>query len=362
MYSNIISLGAAMINLPKDVEINSTQIAKLAGVSRSTVSRVINNYSNVSEQTYDKVMKAIKEYNYYPNLSAQVLKGKGTKTIGLFMISSGKFSKDIACSLMIASVIENAFLLGYHVLTYVIQSSQRDENSRKVKEIFYQKRIDGGIFIGAENHEGIIEELIAEGFIIGIIDQDVPGRTEPNRVVINFESKLNATYAVDYLYNLNHRKIAFINGSIKKHSGVMKYKGFIQGINDHKLIVPDNWITYGDFSEEGGYKATKQILNSGKDIPTAICAANDNTAFGAIRAINEFGLSVPEDISVIGSDDSMLSSYYTPALTTFRVDFDEILKAITTKIIEIIETKENEEFKISEFDTIFIERDSCKRI
>lgn len=359
---NTSSLEADMINLPNDIDINSTQIAKLVGVSRSTVSRVINNYPNVSEKTYKKVMKAINKYNYYPNLSAQVLKGKGSKTIGLFVISSGNFSKDIGSSLMISSVIENAFLLGYHVLTYVIQSFQREENSNKVKEIFYQRRIDGGIFIGAENHENVIEELIAEGFIVGVMDQDVPGRTGPNSVVVNFESKLNAKYAVDYLYNLNHRKIAFINGSMKKHSGVMKYKGFMQGIEEHKLLVPDNWITYGDFSEEGGYEATKQILNDSKSLPTAICTANDHIAFGAIRAIKEFGLSIPNDISIIGSDDNLLSEYYTPSLTTFRVDFTGILGALTTKIIEIIETKENDEFKITEFDTLFVERESCKRI
>ena len=99
------------------------EIARLAGVSRSTVSRVINNYSNVPPETRDKVMRMIEQYHYVPNASAQVLAGKRTRTIGLFMIEAGHVASDILTNMLIASVIENASSLGYYVLTHIIRDS-----------------------------------------------------------------------------------------------------------------------------------------------------------------------------------------------------------------------------------------------
>jgi LacI family transcriptional regulator len=344
-------------------EITSQEIAKLAGVSRSTVSKVINNYSDVSKDTYEKVMKIVKEYNYYPNLSAQALKGKETKTLGLFMISPALFSDDVHSDTMIGKVIENAAMLGYHVLTYIIRNPKDIEAFETVKEAFYQKRISGGIFIGAENHEPLVEELIAEGFPVGIMDQNLAGREEPNRIVINFQCEESSTHAIDYLVSLNHKKIAIINGNLNKYSGAQKYKGFIEGIRKNNLEIPDPWITYGDFSESSGFALMGKILDSSYGMPTAVCCANDLIAFGAIKAIEKRGLALPNDISIIGSDDHLLSSYIKPALTTYKVNFAQILKLLTCKVVEYIEkgyVKTNT--KNNELSIDFIVRDSCRRI
>lgn len=342
--------------------INSAQIAKLAGVSRSTVSRVINNYSNVPQETREKVLEVIKQYNYYPNISARVLKGKKTNTIGLFMISGNVITDNLLNNYSIASVIENAALYGYHVLSYIINDTKDPETIHNVKEIFHQGRIDGAIIKGGANHEPLIEELIAEGFLICVIDQDLPGRTEKNRMVFNFESEKTAENAVDYVVGLNHRKIAVINGNLNKYSGIKKYQGFLRGIEKNSSKIEKHWLIQGEFNKGSGYAGMSKLLKSASELPTAVCAANDSIAFGAIEAINEYGLKVPEDISVIGIDDHILSRYFKPSLTTFKVDFGKLNHEATASLIKAIEQGTNEKFIKVEYDTAFIERESCRKI
>ena len=121
----------------KKADINSIEVARLAGVSRSTVSRVINNYANVPNETREKVMKVIQQYNYFPNVSAQVLAGKRARTIGLFLIAPGHVSSDILTNMLIVSVIEHASACGYYVLTHIIRDAKDTETVKNVKEIFF---------------------------------------------------------------------------------------------------------------------------------------------------------------------------------------------------------------------------------
>jgi len=345
----------------KKIELNSKEIAEIAGVSRSTVSRVINNYPNVPPKTREKVMKVIEQYGYTPNISARALAGKKTKTLGLFFIDQWQFSKDSSANMLITSVIENASTYGYIVLTSVVRDLKQPESMKNVKEMFYQGSITAGIFIGAENHEPVIEELIAEGFIIGVIDQVLPGRNEPNRIVYNLNNEQAAKQAVDYLAGLNHTKIGIINGDLKKAAANFKFKGFISQMEHHGLDINKAWIMYGHY-EAGGYEVMSNLLSNSKELPTAIFAANDSLAFGAIRAIHDHSLKVPDDISVIGMNDQVLSAYYKPALTTFKVNYELLTAGITQSVIHTIETGALDQGIAVSFDCTLIERESCKRV
>ncbi|WP_438347493.1 LacI family DNA-binding transcriptional regulator [Paenibacillus sp. FA6] len=345
----------------KNTEINSTEIARLAGVSRSTVSRVINNYPNVPTKTREKVMQVIEKYQYVPNLSAQIMAGKRTRTIGLFLKSTGLVSNDMLTNMLITRVIESASLRGYYVLTHIMRTKTDEEEARIVKETFQQRRIDGGIFIGAANHEPLIEELIGEGYLVGIVDQNSLGRTESNRIVSNFDNITGMRLGVDYLVSMNHRKIAFIKGDPLRWSGPEKYEGFMQAMAAHYLPVNGEWIIPGDFSEEGGYRATKEWLGTVSELPTAIFSVNDSVAFGALRALNEAGIQVPEQISLLGFDDHVLSSRINPALTTIHVDFYEMMENLTDAMIQSIE-KGPQQFQKFIAKTSLVVRDSCRAI
>lgn len=345
----------------KKKEINSHQIARMAGVSRSTVSRVINNYSNVPADTREKVMKVIKQYNYFPDLSGQVLAGKKTRTIGLFMIEAGHVSGDMISNFLLANVVETASSQGYYVLTQIIRDSRDPETVRSVKESFYQRRIDGGIFIGAANHEPMIEELIADGFAVGLVDHHLPGRQEPNRIVYNFDNAGGIDQAIDYLVSMHHRHIGVINGDMKRHSGPDKLQGFMQAMEKRGLAVRPEWVMDGDFHQQAGYEAMDRLLERGGELPTAIFAANDSVAFGAMDALHKRGLRVPDDISLVGFDDHVLSARIQPPLTTIRVDFAEVMGGLTRALITYMEHGGETPNRVT-LSTKLVIRESCKRL
>ena len=340
----------------KKSEINSTKIAEIAGVSRSTVSRVINNYPSVPPSTREKVMKIIHEYNYFPNMSAQVLAGKKTRTLGLFMIEKGHVSSDATSNMLLASVIEAASSRDYYTLTNIIRNSKDPECIKDVKEIFYQGRVDAGIFIGADNHQPLIEELIGEGFIVGIVDQNLPGRKESNRIVYSLDSEHSMMQAVDYLVSLNHRNIGIINGDIKRFAGPAKYEGFVKAMKKHGLPIRKEWMLPGDFNKESGYHAIQSLIKNKVKMPSAIIAANDSVAFGAISALKEHKIAVPEDISIIGFDDHVFSSFFN--LTTFKYDFGDMMQELTFQVISSIENPNREHVNVQVPSTLVI-RESC---
>jgi len=352
----------------KKTDINSVEIARLAGVSRSTVSRVINNYSNVPAHTREKVMEVIREHNYFPNASAQMLAGKSSRTIGLFLIEPGTVASDTLTNMLIVSVIEHASSLGYFVLTHIIRDPADTVTLRRVKEIFFQRRIDGGIFIGAAIREPFLDELAAEGFTIGIVDQVQDGRQQPGRLTAEFNNALGMEQAVSYLQKLGHRNIALINGDMNRLSGPQKYEGYRDAMRNNGLTVRPEWVLPGSFSESGGYAAAQHLLQAGGPLPTALIAANDSAAFGAVRALREHGLAVPEGMSVIGFDDHPLSSRHQPALTTIRFDMGEMLQRLTSALIgEIEQGQEGADedavlIRSIRQDCSLVIRDSCRRI
>lgn len=342
-------------------EINAEEIARLAGVSRSTVSRVINNYANVPAETRQKVMKVIEQYHYVPNLSAQVLAGKKTRTIGLFMIEAGHVSSDMHTNMLLASTIENASSAGYYVLTYIIRNTKDEGSIREIKDIFYQRRIDGAIFIGADNEERLIEELVAEGYIVGLMDQHLPGRQEPNRIVVNIDNQHGMMQAVGYLAGLNHRRIGIVAGDMDRFSGPDKYEGFLTAMRHYGIPVEERWVLPGGFHEPDGYKAISEFLDAGGELPTAMIMANDSVAFGAMRALKERNLSVPDDLSIVGLDDHVLSARSEPALTTVRVDFRGMMKQLALGVIRRIEGLGDAPADRADESRLIV-RDSCRAL
>ncbi|MDG0809706.1 LacI family DNA-binding transcriptional regulator [Cohnella rhizosphaerae] len=306
-------------------------------------------------------MEVIDAYHYVPNLSAQVLAGKGTRTIGLFVIEAGRVSGDMLTNLLLASVVEHASSRGYYVLTYIIRDTSDADSVRGVKDAFYQRRVDGGVFIGAANEEPFIEALIADGFPVGVVDQHLPGRSEGNRIVANFDNAYGMRLAVGYLAELGHREIGIVNGDMNRYSGVDKYNGFLVAMREHGLEVRERWVRPGSFHEEDGYRATRKLLEEERQLPTAMIMANDSVAFGGIRALQEAGMSVPEDMSVIGFDDHALSARFKPALTTVAIDFGEMMSRLTDYVIGRIEGTEGTESRYMSRSKL-IKRESCRPI
>ncbi|MHB8062462.1 MAG: LacI family DNA-binding transcriptional regulator [Ruminiclostridium sp.] len=345
--------------------INSHEIARIAGVSRSTVSRVINNINNVKSDTRERVLQIIKDYDYSPDFSAQMLAGKPSNTIGLFVSSNRIYLneisvEDLVMDFMLARVIEIASGHDYFVLCRIIADVNDINNHAKIREMFAQRRIDAGIFIGFPNFYSSIEELVALGHVIGIMDQNIPDRDEPNRVIVNFDDDTMAE-AVKYIYGLGHRKLAVILGDPRRFNGLQKEQAYYKAMSDLGLEIKKEWIIRGNFNRNLAKLEMEKLLSTHKGLPTAILCANDDMAFGVMRALESFNIKIPEDISVVGIDDSFLSRYSKPALTSFRVDFDNMLRTLTENVIECIQKPFTEPHR-STISSELIVRESCKKI
>ena len=346
-----------------DAFMNSIEIAKIAGVSRSTVSRVINNYSNVSEETKEKVLKVINEFDYVPHASARMLAGSKNKVIGLFVVDlineedglKNRITKSPYYLEFISSVIETASEMDYLVLVHIIHTVSGYE---KIKESFYNKTISGGIFIGQNDDDESIQTIIDRGHKVVLIDQSIrPEDVTYNQCIIVNADNYNGAYsATKYLIDKKHKQIAHITGGIAKFSSKDRSRGYKKALEDAGLKINNKLIIDSEFVENAGYEAAKKLLNGMSNF-SAIFASNDKIAFGAIKAIQERGLKVPEDISVIGFDDIESSKYFNPPLTSMKMKLVEMADIATKSIIESIEHEMKPSINV--VPVKLIERESC---
>lgn len=345
-------------------KVDSRRIAEVAGVSRSTVSRVLNQPDIVKPETRERVMEAIKQFSYTPNLSAQLLTGKKSNTIGLFLSTTVPTSRqnleDSHMDYVLRCILSHASMRGYHTLVTLIFNKEEPGIHTKITEQFYQNRIEAGVFVGFPDGYPTIEHLVSEGFGVGVFDSDTAGKNEPNRIVINFDDLVGEN-AVDYLVSLGHQDIAAVHGDLKRYNGRQKYEAFMRGMKKNGLPIRDEWMMYCDFSMDKAQDQMRQLVRSGAKLPSAIFATNDSIACVVVEALNADGLKVPDDISVIGVDDSFISRFYNPPLTTYRINFKQMLEVLTTKVIEFTKKPFDRQFN-SSFGAILVERESCRLV
>jgi LacI family transcriptional regulator len=343
-----------------DNRMNSVEIARLAGVSRSTVSRVINRYRNVPDSTRTAVMSVVEKYGYYPSFSGRVLAGKRTGMIALVWVLHGSIAYDIQASSFMVHVIESAAAHGYLVLNCVVPNLREKNSIDRVKKIFLQGQVDAGIFIGTNNSEPVVEDLINRNVVLGIMDHICSGGTDPNCITVNFETDTGER-VIDYVYGKGHRKIAIIDGNMNRYSSVCRHEGFVRGMQKNNIEIRYEWMRYGDVIEEGGYMATKELLNSTKELPTVICANNDSTAFGVYRALGEAGINIPGMISVVGIDGHERANMLQPELTTFGFDFKEMFESLVARTIATARGETGIVMNEYIFSKL-IERSSCREL
>jgi LacI family transcriptional regulator len=304
--------------------ITSQEIAALAGVSRSTVSRVINGYGNVPEQTRRKVMRVVEQYGYVPHASARVLAGGNNSVIGLFMVDckSGTAGRKMSLSgyfsPFLAGTIDSASGLGLHVLACMVASSA---DYADVQRIFLEQTVAGGIFIGEQNSSEL-KKIIRLGCKVVVVDG---GMECGGAVAVNADNFSGAYQMTKYLIELGHRRIAHIAGPQSQLSAQERLCGYRKALEEAGLPFVPELVECGDFMREGGRKATRALLErTAQSAPTAAFFGNDSMALGGMEVIREKGLSIPEDISIAGFDNVELAQYSQPALTTVCLPFQEM--------------------------------------
>ena len=311
----------------------------------------MNNKADVSDKTREKVLKIIDRLNYNPNSIARGLVMNKTYTIGLIVpdISNAFFAE-------IAKAIEDELReYGYSVI-FCNTDNDKDREKESI-DLLRSKQVDG--LIGAFSHDSKDEVLALgkAGFPIVQIDRLVDDSQIPSVIIDNILSGYEAT---EYLIKKGHRRIAHITGALDTNTGIRRAEGYRKALQEYGIEIDEELVMEGDFSQESGYLAMKEILERNKDL-TAVFAGNDMMALGAYRAIYAAGLKIPEDISIIGHDDFTLASLVSPALTTMQQPIYKIGKVAASLLIDIIKGKKNKEGLIV-VNTSLIERSSVKTI
>lgn len=343
----------------------SEEVARLAGVSRSTVSRVINNYSNVPEETREKVMKIIRAYNYVPNTSARVLAGKGTDTIGLFIFNvhdetrPGRIYGNSYFGPFVNAVVDRCNNRGYSVLIHTLYQS---EDCQRIPAAWNEKRMDGAIIIGTERDEDV-ERLIAQTDCpLAIADYNpktVTRLAPPNArlITVNSDDDSGLEACVRHLAGLGHRDIGLVTGRLNTWSGERRLRAFKSSMKVLGLPLRAQWMPHGDFSYRRTAQAVETMIANG-DLPTALIASNDDMALAAIETFRNAGLQVPQDISVIGYDDGLAAPLVHPALTTVRVPFLDMASEAVEGLVKLLEQGRPAVESVS-LPVELIRRDTC---
>lgn len=328
-------------------------VAKLAGVSTATVSRVINNTGKVRLATRKKVMKAVNELNFSPNVSAQILQSKQSKTIGMvFPDASSLYFSEI-----IRGICNYVNQFGFQI---IIGSAHDEEEELKTAVRFLNGHTVGGLVIMAPSSKN--EELFALPInhstpVVFISVPPVKAGTT-SIVLDNFKISIEMT---KHLLKLGHRDIAFIHGSSHNYDSRRRYAGYVKALEDNGIVINPEYSVEGNFTEDSGYKACLKIIEV-TPRPTAIFAANDAMAIGAIEAVKDSGLRVPEDIAIVGFDDISTSQYMTPSLTTVRVPLFDLGQIVGKTLLQKIDSNMDKHIAVAERIVIPLEiviRESC---
>ncbi|MEO7001064.1 MAG: LacI family DNA-binding transcriptional regulator, partial [Ktedonobacterales bacterium] len=322
-------------------------IARLAGVSTATVSRVLNHKPDVDPDTRQRVLRIVEEHRYVPSFTASSLAGGRSRLLGALTPS---LTWPLMPPIMqgIAEVIEQT---DYELVLYSV--SHRTNRSALIDRIIEARLIDGLIAVypdgaarieqpqptddepradrSASNH---LRELYQQGFPIVILDdQSLPGPTP----WVGPDNRIGAFEAVQHLVRLGHQRIAHILGPVEYQCSHDRLTGYKQALAQAGIAVDPALVVEGDFTVSGGHTAANELLIL-PERPTAIFAANDQMAYGALSAARALGLQTPDDLAVIGFDDTALSAHIRPALTTVRQPFDAMGKSAAELLLTLVTT------------------------
>ncbi|MGL4673199.1 LacI family DNA-binding transcriptional regulator [Cetobacterium sp.] len=317
------------------MKINSTKVAQLAGVSRSTVSRVINNYSNVPPETKEIVLKAIKELGYIPNSSAQVLAGKKSKTIGLFIYGDNSNKNRILDNGLsfgyyldfINRALKESLKLEYQLLVDVIN----DDSFHKVESLYINRSIVGGIFIGFKEDDKNLENLLKKFSPLVLIDYTLKPKCLNDGVYyINTEDFTGALTATRHLIELGKRKIIHISGDKEKISGKERERGYLEAVQNFG-IAP--MIYNGNYSDEKATEIVKNILKEKIEFDAVFCA-NDNMSYCVNRILKENGI---DTVSIVGFDN--LRNTIPLGIMSVAPDINSLAKMAVELLINVEKDK-----------------------
>lgn len=305
-------------------------IARLIGVSHTTVSRALNDSPLINYETKERIKALAQEHGYTPNFNAKSLVLDRSYNIGLFF----------------STLNQGTSAVFFHETVRGVNSMIKDRYKLIVRGIDDYPNYNG---ITRKNYDGILVMSQSEAdnaFIQHLLERDIP-HVVLNRQVQGLKScnivsddRQGVFQVMEHLIASGHQDIAIIEGRKGFQSSKVRKEGYLQALASHQITSRPELQVHGSYDVESGYQAMNTLLKL-DNLPTAVFCSNDDMAVGAMKAIGEKGLHVPDDISVVGFDDHAFSGYLSPSLTTVKRPIEQISKLGVAKLIEQIETKQN---------------------
>jgi LacI family transcriptional regulator len=331
---------------------NLEDIADLCGVSRSTVSRVINNSSNVREETRQRVLKVIAEYNFAPNVAARILVTQRTHVLGIYIpyVVSDVFM-DPYYPMLLQAVSAYANEQDYDVMLWL--RGQNVSPTQLHQRVLDNRITDGLILSATPLNDPLISILIERGrnYILN-------GRPWHHTDITNYvdaTNRLGAQQAVEHLIRLGRKRIATITGPLELCSGYDRLMGYRDMLQQVDIPPDENLEVGGNFTEASGYIGMRRLLPHD---PDAVFCASDLMALGAVRALREAGRQVPDDVAIVGFDDIQVATMAEPQLTTIRQSVQRLGSLSAEGLIGLVEGSITPPYQV-ELPTQLVIRASC---
>ncbi len=325
-------------------------VAKRAGCSVTLVSRVINHQPGVSEEKRQIIEAAIKELGYTQNMLARSLVLKKTNTIGVVL--------DTLCEEyffpLIEGIEDQIDKSGYDVLFCSARNSTRKKNN--YISYFMKNRVDGIIIYGSKLDDmDLIRRLVNAGFPFALIENDV-GTLNANNILLNNE--YGSALAVDHLFECGCRNICYVAGESTMQAAQRRQAGFVEAMKRHGISEKELLILDSGWTEEQGYGTFKNFLKKygRKNLPDAFYFGSDQTAFGGMKALTEAGISVPDEVMLVGFDDDKPRHHdfsYMP-LTTIRQPLEEMGRAAVDILLDELNGKSTGKKKVMYYPTLVV--------
>jgi len=331
------------------------QVAVRSGVSYQTVSKVINDLGGVSDATEKRILQAIDELGYRPHHIARSLRSQRTMTIGYSWPISAPYQPNPILDQLLQSMLHAAEGRGYYLLSF--SSFQDRENQIEAYgKLIDTQRVDGFVISAVEYNDPRVSYLI---------ERDIPfvafGRSNPEWKFpyIDVDGSLGLAMATEHLLEQGHQRIAILAWPEDSRIGSDRLEGYLQAMRSRGVAPLPHWIARGEGRTEFGLEATRRWLQAPYDQrPTAILAMNDSMAIGAMNAVQEVGLQVGPDLSIVGFDDTPLVRHLSPSLSSVRQPIWDVGKKVIEMLIAILEDEPLTETRILLPPELIIRRSS----
>ncbi|QIR06031.1 HTH-type transcriptional repressor PurR [Salinivibrio costicola] len=327
-------------------------VARLAGVSTTTVSHVINKTRFVAEKTTEKVWQAVEELNYAPSAVARSLKCNTTRTLGMLVTkSTNPFFAEL-----VHGVEDYCYKQGY---TLILCNTEGNlEKQRDYLRMLSEKRVDGLIVVCSDLNEDLMLLLEKKRDLPMVVMDWGSHHIDTDRIEDNAE--LGGYLATKHFIDNGHTKIGCISGQMDKNTCKHRLNGYFRALKEANITVNENWLIEADFEADQAQIAAKQLATM-SDRPTAVFCFNDIMALAAISTFNEYGLKVPDDISVIGYDNIDLTEYFSPPLTTIHQPKRRLGKTAVKLLLARIANNETQQ-QVFEMQPALVSRQSVKTL